>query len=120
MLLGDPQTHIIQAGGHIFIAELDGTVVGCCALIPAAPGHMLLGKMAVSTAHRNLGIGRKLLAHTIAEARSLGLRLITLETNHILTNAIHLYASLGFNHVPPHRIAPSHYSRADIFMELYL
>jgi putative acetyltransferase len=36
--LGDPETHILQPGGHIFMACLDSLAVGCCALIPFSPG----------------------------------------------------------------------------------
>jgi hypothetical protein len=34
--------------------------------------------------------------------------------------AIRLYESVGFQHVPPERVIPSAYARADVYMELYL
>jgi GNAT superfamily N-acetyltransferase len=62
-------------------------------------GSFELAKMAVREDCRNQGIGRALLAHVIETARTLGVRQLTLETNRRLTNAIHLYESLGFQHV---------------------
>jgi hypothetical protein len=35
-----------------------------------------------------------------------------------LTPAIRLYESQGFRHLPPERIVPSVYARADVYMEL--
>ena len=37
-----------------------------------------------------------------------------------LTPAIRLYESLGFQLMPPERVVPSLYERADVFMEMYL
>jgi putative acetyltransferase len=34
--------------------------------------------------------------------------------------AIRLYESLGFRHLPPERVVPSVYARADVYMELWL
>lgn len=42
------------------------------------------------------------------------------ETNLIIAPAISLYESLGFRHLPPQRVVPSPYARADVFMELEL
>jgi len=71
--------------------------------------------MAVDERLRNQGIGRKVLAYTIEQARVLGARALYLETNNKLANAIHLYEALGFRHLPP---KPSPYVRANVFMEL--
>jgi putative acetyltransferase len=50
-------------------------------------------------------------------ARALGATKLTLATNSKLPNAIHLYESLGFRHLPPE---PSPYARANVFMEMDL
>jgi len=76
-----------------------------------------LAKMAVTPTERRHGIGRKLIAAAIAKAERLGATRLYLETNHTLTGAILLYESMGFRHVPPARVKPSHYARADVFME---
>ena len=116
-VLGDPVGHIIEPGGQIIIATLDGRAVGCCALKPMEPGVYEVAKMAVAEGLRGRGIGRMVLVRTIEEARAMGAAKLYLETNTRLANAIHLYESLGFERLPPKR---SVYERANVFMELAL
>ena len=47
----------------------------------------------------------------------MGAKKLYLESNHRLTNVIHLNESLGFRHLPP---KPSPYTRADVYMEMDL
>ncbi|HEY2001050.1 MAG TPA: GNAT family N-acetyltransferase, partial [Acidobacteriaceae bacterium] len=68
-------------------------------------------------AERRHGIGRRLIAAAIAKAERIGATRLYLETNHTLTGAIALYESMGFRHLPPSRVKPSHYTRADVYME---
>jgi putative acetyltransferase len=116
-VLWQPQTAILDTGGYIFMAVRNGIQVGCCALIPIAHGEYELAKMAVTPAERRHGIGRRLIAAAIAKAERIGASRLYLETNQTLTGAIALYESMGFCHLPPERIEPSHYARADVFME---
>jgi len=118
--LGDPSGYILQRGGHIFIAVMDGRAIGTCALIFTRQGAFEVAKMAVAEEHRGMGIGRQLLEHAVAEAKGLGAKSLSLETNTKLENAIHLYESTGFRHLPPERVAPSPYARANVFMEMEL
>ena len=119
--LTQPQASIIAPGGRIFLAFNDsGEAIGCCALILISPGEYEVSKMAVTQSAQGSGIGRLLLAHTIAEAHKSGATRLYLETNHTLAPAIHLYESLGFRTVPPARLTPSPYARADVHMELFL
>jgi ribosomal protein S18 acetylase RimI-like enzyme len=71
----------------------------------------------VTPAERRHGIGRRLIAAAIAKAERIGATRLYLETNHTLTGAILLYESMGFQHLPPSRVKPSHYTRADVYME---
>jgi putative acetyltransferase len=116
--LNDPEGHILQKGGHIFMAIIDGNAVGCCALLLMRPGVFEVAKMTVDESCRGMGIGREMLAYTIAQGKSLGAEILYLETNSKLHDAIHLYEALGFRHLPPERVTPSPYARADVFMEL--
>jgi putative acetyltransferase len=116
----NPQSTILDPGGRIFLAVRDGDVVGCCCLIFLGPGEFEVGKMAVTQSAQGSGIGRNLLQHTITEAKAVGAWRLYLETNQKLTPAIHLYQSLGFQHLPPERVVPSPYARANIHMELLL
>jgi putative acetyltransferase len=119
-LLADPQGTILDPGGRIFFAVLDGQPVGCCALRAIAPGEFEVAKMAVTESCQRSGIGRRLLEKVIAEARAIGAHRLYLETNIKLSTAIRLYESMGFRHLPPERIVPSSYARANVYMELYL
>lgn len=117
-MLEDPDGHILQLGGHIFMAFVDGTAVGCCALLRMMPGRFEVAKMTVAEGYRGLGIGRKVLAYTIEQGRALGAESLYLETNDKLHDAIHLYEALGFRHLPAERVIPSPYLRANVYMEL--
>jgi putative acetyltransferase len=94
--------------------------VGCCALIFLRPGVYEVAKMTVTESYRGRGLGRRLLEYTIAQASALGAASLYLETNDSLLNAIHLYEALGFRHLPPERVTPSSYARANVFMDLAL
>ena len=118
--LGQPQRMILDQGGRIFIADQDGTAVGCCALIAMTPGEYELAKMAVAPQVRRGGIGRRLIVAAVDWAQAVGARRIYLETNSALTGAVALYASMGFAAVPPERKTSSVYARANVFMERML
>jgi len=116
-VLDDPIGHILEPGGHIFMACVEQRVIGCCGLIVVQPGVYEVAKMAVAEEYRGRGVGRKLLVYVIEQARALGATLLTLATNDKLANAVHLYESLGFRHLPPE---PSPYARANVFMDFSL
>ena len=118
--LGDPQASILAPGGYILMAFAGPRAVGCCALILEHPGEYELAKMAVAEDLRGQGLGRRILLATVALARSLGARRLTLGSSTKLRDAIHLYESIGFTHIPPARHPPSVYARADVFMEMDL
>jgi len=119
-LLADPQGTILDRGGRIFLATRDGQAVGCCALLAIAPGEFEVAKMGVTESARGTGVGRQLLQKAIAEARASGAHRLYLETNWKLSPAIRLYESAGFRHLPPERVVPSPYVRANVYMELYI
>jgi putative acetyltransferase len=118
--LGDPQGKILNKGGCILMAWLGRQAIGCVALIPMDDGVYELSKMAVSPQMRGLGIGRRLLEHALAQAKRMGARSLFLGSNSRLENAVHLYESIGFRHVPPERLPENPYVRANVFMELSL
>ena len=114
-----PET-LLERGGHIYMATLNGQGVGCVALVPMGNGVFELSKMAVSPEHRGYGIGRLVLQHAISEARRLGATSLFLGSNTKLASAVKLYESAGFQHLPEERIPQLGYSRANVFMELNL
>jgi putative acetyltransferase len=118
--LGDPETTILRKGGSIFMVYADSLPVGCVALIPLGQGVYELSKMAVSPPLRGRGLGRRLLLHAIAQARLLGATSLFLGSNTRLADAVHLYESVGFRHVPPASLPPNPYARANVFMQMPL
>ena len=119
-ILGDPESAILGKGGSVFMVYIGNDAVGCVALIPFGSGVYELSKMAVSPQHRGLGIGRKLIEHVIAQAKAFGAESLFLGSSQKLPNAVHLYESVGFRHVPRHEIPPMPYSRSDVFMKMRL
>jgi putative acetyltransferase len=119
-ILGDPESKILKHGGHILMVWLGPQAVGCVALIPMGGGVYELSKMAVSPEMRGLGIGRRLLLEAITLAKRIGARSLFLGSNSKLQNAVHLYESVGFRHVPADSIPDMPYVRANVFMELPL
>ena len=116
VILDNPIAAIIDRGGHLLVAELNGESVGVCALVPMPDETFELVKMAVSERHQGQGIGRMLLAEAIATAKRTAARRIHLETNSVLTAAVQLYESVGFRPVESN----SEFRRADVAMELVL
>ncbi|MGJ7901706.1 GNAT family N-acetyltransferase [Lysobacter sp. 1R34A] len=115
-VLGDPQTHLLAAGGRVLFAvdEAD-RVLGTVALMRHEDGLVELTKMAVEPSLRGGGIGRKLMAGAIEAFAQMGGRELFLESSTRLGPALKLYESVGFRH----RQAPrpgSHYQRADVYM----
>jgi putative acetyltransferase len=118
-ILSDPHRYILAPGGQICIAEQDGAVIGCCALVATGPNEYELAKMTVSETARGRGVGRRLLEFAIDLARRMGARRLSLGSNKRMAPAIHLYEELGFRHLPE-PLQASKYARADVFMELRL
>jgi ribosomal protein S18 acetylase RimI-like enzyme len=118
--LNDPQSYVLAPGGQIFMALRNDQAVGCCALLALPDGSWEIAKMAVSKSERGQGIGRQLLEYVIQYAAARSIPRLYIETNSSLENAIHLYESVGFRHIPPERVKPSPYARADVFLERML
>ncbi len=114
--LNDPHAEIVAKGGHVFVAELAGAHVGAVALLAYGMGEYELSKMAVTPAVRGQGIGRKLIAYTLEQARGMVARRVFLGSNSVLANAVHLYEAMGFRHVAPEALPPMGYKRADVYM----
>lgn len=113
-VLDHPDTAILTPGGHIFMAELDGVPVGCCALMAMDDGGFEVAKMTITPAARGHGASRRLLEACEAAARHAGAHRLYLESSSKLKAARGLYLSFGFVDLPPR---PTPYARADVFME---
>ncbi|MEQ8584216.1 MAG: GNAT family N-acetyltransferase [Marinoscillum sp.] len=117
-MLDAPYEYIIQPGGRIFFARVDGEIVGTVALIVETPDTFELAKMGVTPKYKGLKIGKMLMQHAIAEARKAGMKRLVLESNTKLTAALNLYINSGFKVAPLNECSP--YARCNIRMELIL
>ncbi len=92
--------------GLMLIARLRGGPIACGALKfhPGAPTE--LKRMWVSPDARGLGLGRRLLVELERHAKESGSRVVRLETNRALKEAIQLYRSGGYREVAPFNDEP--------------
>lgn len=92
--------------GILLIAMLHDQPVGCGALKfhDAAPTE--IKRMWVAEQVRGLGLGRRLLSELERYATGHGSRVLRLETNRALQEAITLYRSAGYVEVPPFNAEP--------------
>ena len=108
--------------GQLLLAEVEGSIAGCCALRPldAAdyPNACEMKRLYVRKAFRGFGLGRQLAEATLDAARQAGYACVLLDTLDDMEAARALYAELGFEEIPPYYhnpVAGSHYLKAEIF-----
>ena len=117
--LEDPQTHILDKGGVILIAEYQGEAVGTVGLVPAHKAGVLeLIKMSARSDIQGKGIGRALMDAAIAKSREMGASHIWLETNTSLEAALALYRKSGFRKLTGDELTPTPYDRCNCQMIL--
>ena len=96
--------------GALLIARLRQQPVGCGALKFHADAPAELKRMWVAPAVRGLGVGRRLLHELEQQAKAMGARVIRLETNRALSEAIALYRRNGYHEVEAFNNEPyAHY-----------
>lgn len=99
MILSNPEI------GKIFVCESDGEIIGMVSLLftisTALGGKVaMLEDMVVSPQFQRIGIGKKLLAHAILEAKKLTCKRITLLSDTDNIKAHHFYEQFGFKYSP--------------------
>jgi DNA-binding MarR family transcriptional regulator/GNAT superfamily N-acetyltransferase len=85
--------------GLFLIARLRGDPVGCGAIKFHRTDPAEIKRMWVSPSVRGLGLGRRILADLESRAIARGVRVVRLETNRTLAEAIGLYRSAGYREV---------------------
>ena len=95
-------TELTMPAGMLLVATLHGDPVGCGALKfdrVRAAAH--IKRMWVDESLRGLGLGRRLLTELEVQAASHGVRVIRLDTNRVLTEALAMYRAAGYAEVEP-------------------
>ena len=115
--LSNPKKYIIDKGGHIYYAKLDGKIVGTASLLKKTEIVYELGKMAVNEKAQGHGIGTILIEHCLNFAKQKQITTLILYSNTILQSAIHLYRKYGFEEI---ELESGLYERANIKMEKHL
>lgn len=110
-----PEKYILEPGGQILIAIMDGKVVGTVGLQKDGEGIYEMIKMAVDKKYRGYGIGKALCVASIERAKALDAKLFYLLSNTKAAVAINLYRRLGFKEVA---LEHPEWERANIQMEM--
>ncbi|MGI9234109.1 MAG: GNAT family N-acetyltransferase [Woeseiaceae bacterium] len=113
-VLSNPRICIIEPGGAVLYACIDGQAVGTVALKRSGDAVFELTKMAVTERCQGQGIGRKLLSAALARFEEMQGERLYLESNSALGPALALYESAGFRHEA--RPTSSDYARSDVYM----
>ena len=97
---------LIPPRGALLIARLRGRPIGCGALKfhPGEPAE--LKRMWVAPEARGLGLGRRLLLELERHVKQAGTRVVRLETNRTLKEAMQLYRSSGYREVAAFKHEP--------------
>lgn len=106
--------------GRAFLAEDGREVVGGGAYRRLADGSCEMKRLFVRSTRQGRGTGRRLCAALIGAARADGFERMKLDTGKRLTEAIALYASVGFRPVTPYHDYPPALLEHLVFMELDL
>jgi putative acetyltransferase len=98
--------------GHLLLAFVDGALAGC-----DYANACEMKRLFVRAAFRRFGLGRAMAGALIDEARRAGYSAMLLDTLDDMEAARGLYASLGFEEIPPYYFNPipgAHYLKVDL------
>jgi ribosomal protein S18 acetylase RimI-like enzyme len=108
-------------GGALLLAFVDGELAGCGALRPLAdvdyPNACEMKRLYVRRAFRRFGLGRTIAQALMDRATAAGYSVMLLDTLDDMEAARGLYASLGFDEIPPYYYNPipgAHYLKAEL------
>ncbi|MDB2606637.1 GNAT family N-acetyltransferase, partial [Zobellia sp.] len=102
-------------GGYIYLAFIDGKVVGSIGLERINDKEYALTKMGVKPNYQGKKIGSFLMEKALQKARELNLNSFVLYTNQELIGALNLYIKYGFRFV---KLDYTSFKRATIKMQL--
>jgi len=91
---------VAEGRGAFVIAYADGIPAGCGAIRLLDRDTAEIKRMYVKPTVRGRGVARRVLASLEAEARSLGVKRVVLETGERQPEALALYSHSGFSRIP--------------------
>ena len=86
--------------GCLLVVEVDGAPMGGVGLRPLETGVPEIKRLYVRPGTRGIGFGRLLVAEIVARGRSIGYRMLRLDT--IRVGVERVYQHFGFVEVPPY------------------
>ena len=94
---------LFATGAYVFAVRHEGDMLGIAALKPLDVTHGELKSMHTKAEARGSGVGSALVQRVIAEAQTLGMTRISLETGSeaVFAPARRLYERHGFSYCPP-------------------
>ena len=96
----DPDaSDMIRPRGAFLVAMSDGLAIGCVGLKGQGGDTAEVKRLWVSASARGVGLAKRLMAATEAAARELKIRVLRLDTNRALPEAIALYRNSGWTEI---------------------
>lgn len=105
-----------KSGASYWVAELDGNIVGGAGLAPlfGVNDTCELQKLFFSSQVKGMGLGRRMLAHILSQAKSMKYTFCYLETLNELKDAVKLYEAFDFQYTP--KLGNTGHNSCDIYM----
>ncbi len=104
--LADIERQYGKSEGCLLLVVNDGVAIGCVGVRRWQGDTTELKRMYLQPAARGAGMGKRLLAAALEQARRLGYRNIRLDTLPTMETAISLYRNAGFDDIPAYRENP--------------
>jgi GNAT superfamily N-acetyltransferase len=92
--------------GRLLLGLINSEVAGCIALRPLSGETCEMKRLFVRPAYRGFGLGHRLCAAVIAEARSIGYTRMVLDTLPFMKDAQAMYERFGFHDIEPYTVNP--------------
>jgi DNA-binding MarR family transcriptional regulator/GNAT superfamily N-acetyltransferase len=113
----DPDaTDMMSPRGAFLVAMSDGLPLGCVGLKGSAGRLAEIKRLWVAPSARGLGVGRRLMDSAENAARNISVRILRLDTNSALAEALQLYRSTGWTEIKRFNDDPY----PDLFFEKHL